>query len=324
MKEKILSLLLALLLLLSLSACGGGATEDNPPQRSTVEEAAPTVQQEPVALPEVPGAEVVDVQEQPADQDTAAPTQSSLPVSDGPSGVYKLSSITEDGKTEDLAMLESLGLSAYLILSEDGTGMMDSFGEARDLRWDENSLLEVGEEPLSYTFNDGVLTCTGDGLEMVFTKLSEEELAKYEAEGSLDPNSFFGKLTTSDIPEGKVSTAPVSGTLDGNAVTILRAERFEEDGDAFIRFYYDFTNGTDEETSAFMELFFEAGQDGKVLEAYAGLDNEVPEDGNDMEDIAPGETIRCTEIYSCKPDGGTIGFRISGYEDDVLLYYAEP
>ena len=292
---------LTLTLALSLCACGGGqVTETDEVSKGAVSAADPVVEE-----------------------------------ADGRVGVYKLVSISEDGESEDLSSLESMGMRCFLVLSDDGTGCLDMFGEQAALRWDDTSLFYVEEDGESgeddatpYTYEDGVLTLTDDENSMTFTRLTEEELEDYETNGSGSLDDLLAGLDLGsyevEIPEGDPSTGPVSGTIDGHPVTILGAERVDEDGESYLRFYYDFTNGGDEDASAYWEIYFDAVQDGEAL-SETSLDASVPEDENDMIDIAPGETIRCTLIYGFDPDGGTVGLRFSDLDDeDFLYYYVDP
>ena len=124
-----------------------------------------------------------------------------------------------------------------------------------------------------------------------------------------------------------VSLDPITAQLGDFEVTIQAAEHFTdaEDG-AAIRFYYDFTNGSDYLTSAWSELNIEATQDGKVLDGtYAYSEDDVPEYGNSGRNIISGLTIRCIEECSYDPDGGIVYLTIEeGYSEDEMTMQFDP
>ena len=135
----------------------------------------------------------------------------------------------------------------------------------------------------------------------------------------------FGEPEESDIPEGAPSAGPVTAKLRDFTVTILGAEAVEdEDGAPAIRFWYEFTNNSEDLASVFSELLVEAGQDGMKL-GMAYLPDDVPENMYGLLKVAPGYTIRCAELYSYDPEGGTVAFRLRDWDEDgAAIYYADP
>ncbi|MCR5735787.1 MAG: hypothetical protein K6G22_14365 [Lachnospiraceae bacterium] len=104
---------------------------------------------------------------------------------DGPAGYYKMTVYIEDGKdSEDYAMLYEMGAYMYLVLNEDGTGVMDLLGDADDLEWDETMITFEDTEPSEYTYEDGKITIEEDETKMVFERLTEEEEEYYIENGS--------------------------------------------------------------------------------------------------------------------------------------------
>lgn len=71
------------------------------------------------------------------------------------------SSSSEDLDADSIALMKSLGLEVKLTLNEDGTGMLDMFGDERDLTWDATSN------------TDGKMTISGNETTM---KLADNEL----------------------------------------------------------------------------------------------------------------------------------------------------
>ena len=129
-------------------------------------------------------------------------------------------------------------------------------------------------------------------------------------------------------PDGPaVSLDPVTAQLGDFEVTIQAAEEFVNiDGLPGIRFYYDFTNGSDYLTNAWTELNLEVTQDGKVLDTtYAPSEEDVPEYGKDDDDIIPGLTVRCIGEYLYDPDGGIVYLTIEeGYSEDSMSMEFDP
>ena len=106
----------------------------------------------------------------------------------------------------------------------------------------------------------------------------------------------------------------------------MAAEEFTDiDGKAAIRFYYDFTNNSDDLESAWVNLDYKASQEGyELVSTYASMDDDVPEYDNDSRKVIPGTTIRCISEYSYKPDGGTLEFTISDFDDNSVTMEFDP
>lgn len=164
---------------------------------------------------------------------------------------------------------------------------------------------------------------------MTFVRLTEEEKAYYLENGSGSLDSLLGELGSSsvEIPDGEPTVGELSGTINGHSITVLGAEAItDSNGAPAIRFWYDFTNGSDKDASALWEVFFNAAQDGEALEtATASTGDSVPEDTAAFDELAPGATCRCTETYTFDPNGGTVALRLSDLLDTgEMIYYADP
>jgi len=85
--------------------------------------------------------------------------------------------------------MEQIGITANLIIFDDGIGVFDMLGAVESVKYDDDTMQVSGEGalPQNYTYEDGTLTwvCTSKDGEQVstFVKLTEEELAEYEARG---------------------------------------------------------------------------------------------------------------------------------------------
>ena len=300
--KKIFAILCALSLILALAACGGSTTTTPDPGQKTnsTENAAP---------------------------------ETEAPAPDTVVGVYKLTNMVsnseEDADTDFMAMLEAFGVTYYMTIEEGGAGNMDIMGEKTTVNWTDAELTLVDEESgdsesMPYAYADGVLTVKMEEGTMTFEKLVGDELEDYLVNGAKTPEWLSSD--DGEIPEGEPSTGPVSGTIEGCDVTILGAEATEDDdGEPVMRIFYEFTNGTDEITTAFSEIYYDAVQDGAKLESAYVYDNAIPEDEYEDVDLLPGATIRATRLINYDPEGGTIGVRFSDlYDDDVILYYIDP
>ena len=123
---------------------------------------------------------------------------------------------------------------------------------------------------------------------------------------------------------GKIE--PVAGDLGDFHVEILSAEPFRDtNGEEAVRFYYDFTNNSDDLAYAGWDLDFTAEEDGAGLETtYASYEDDVPEYGNDDLYILPGVTIRCIAEYSYHSDGRELVFSVSAGGEQPLKAVFDP
>ena len=94
-------------------------------------------------------------------------------------GDYRLiEMIDETGKdvTEDLSMLEEHGKTVSLTLNEDGSGLLNMFGEENEVTWTE-AFVNLNGQDIPLTFEEGKLTIsdTEGKTVLVFTKDTESE-----------------------------------------------------------------------------------------------------------------------------------------------------
>ena len=85
--------------------------------------------------------------------------------------------------------MEKIGITANLIICDDGVGIFDMLGVLEFVKYDDTTMQTSGEGalPQSYTYSDGTLIWTPAGADeketSTFVKLTAEELAAYEARG---------------------------------------------------------------------------------------------------------------------------------------------
>lgn len=265
---------------------------------------------------------------------------SSEKASHNDAGYYTAFSITEDGETMTQAELEEYGIDIYLELKEDGTGVLNIAGDESQLTWQDGSLTAEGET-VSYVVAGGMLTLDlsddDDEFIMIFKKA-----AKPEAGSS---SSLKGLLNGAgaDAPAEEPAEAPdeapaaqpaaqggdfepVGGYVEDGYIEIVAAEHFTDiDGKDAIRFYYDFTNESDEIKNCAWNYSFYAEQSGlQLVDTYDNWEDDVPEYGNDSRYILPGVTIRCIAEYRYLPTGGPVTFSISDYEDGEVVAVFDP
>ena len=166
-KKKFMVMMASLVLTMSLCACGGQAAPASDTGSSAGTEAAEDVTE---------NAEATETTEnESTDGENLAVT---WPEDNGGiAGVYKW------------VEMEKMGVTANLILFDDGTGIFDMLGVVESVKYDDNTMQTSGEGalPQSYTYADGTLTWTamdntGEQIS-TYVKLTAEELAAYEARG---------------------------------------------------------------------------------------------------------------------------------------------
>ncbi|WP_058985696.1 lipocalin family protein [Hugonella massiliensis] len=92
-------------------------------------------------------------------------------------GQWKLTEMTENGEpvsADDMAMLDSLGMTIDLTVNEDGTFNLTFFGESQKGDWEAKSATEatftVEGDSVPATLKDGKLTLSESDVSMTFEK----------------------------------------------------------------------------------------------------------------------------------------------------------
>ena len=246
-----------------------------------------------------------------------APAGDPIPASEGLAGSYKLTAMVNEGEEateDDLGLLESLGLTCMLYLNEDGTGSLVLFGTEMELTWDDSFLYMDGEST-PFTLNGNVLSIEDGETSMTFAKVVEGADGGEGGEGApIGVRSDGGVLAEGDFDDGQYHVA------------IVGAEAFtDSDGKDAIRVFYEFTNNSEEMTTAWWELNFSAVQDEYDLSTTsASYDEYPPEYWNDSLDVMPGASILCVEEFKCKLTGGELTFTVSDYWSDPLVCTFDP
>lgn len=167
-------------------------------------------------------------------------------------------------------------------------------------------------------------TCDPDGGTVAFrlSALDGSSLIYYT-----DPRNTFGAPEDDFLfrPDNYLPDFMVHAPdTDGSVYILDDMEVVEDqDGDDMLRIYVSFTNHTEETTCFFGEYNVYAMQDGYSLESTSPLD-EIEEDGNDIVDVEPGNSITCALSFKLRSDGPiAIVMRDvwgeSGYFGDILV-----
>lgn len=235
----------------------------------------------------------------------------------GPAGTWALIEIQSDNPdasatAEDIQMLADLGLSSELVLNDDGTGELTIFGESQDVTWDDDGMTVDGD-PTEYVVDGNTISLTQETTTLVFERAEAETAESTKKDEGDKPEAAAPAAAGGDF-------TPVEADLGDYHVKILSAESFSDHDDKDgIRFYFDFTNNSDEPEDAWI-LNLEAEQDGYTLvDTYANSKDDVPEYGNAGLYVQPGVTIRCIDEFSYKPTGGEITLTISTWDSDTDL-----
>ncbi|MBR1478903.1 MAG: hypothetical protein IJ608_13245 [Lachnospiraceae bacterium] len=158
-KKRIMAMMASLALTMSLCACGGQTAPASDTGSSAATEAAQAVTENTATAAT-------------AENDVNWPEDNG-----GLAGVYKW------------VEMDKAGITANLIIFDDGTGIIDMLGVVESVKYDDNTMQSSGEGalPQSYTYADGTLTWTAqdnDGGQIsTFVKLTNEELSAYKARG---------------------------------------------------------------------------------------------------------------------------------------------
>lgn len=183
-------------------------------------------------------------------------------------------SSTEEITAEDVAFMKSIGVQFVLQLAEDGTGVIDIFGDVENITWDKN------KATLSYDGATCNLKLDGDAL--VVSDNSMGDLKFKKGDDTLKQKIEDDRKAMEEGSDTTVKTAseainpPVTVT-DDEILTITAIERVvDENGMAGIKFA--FTNHKSEGTVNFHTVD-DATISGKTYECYF------------YATVAPGETV---------------------------------
>ena len=138
----------------------------------------------------------------------------------------------DDGSGTDvsqyLPMMAAMGMTATLEIEEDGAAKLNLFGETEEFTFDfEKGVADVDGTELAYTYEDGTLTFSAEGMSMTFTK-GEPETPK--GQGTFD----YYELESYVDKKGKDLNKELLAATGSDQVPSLM---IFEAGDAVLDFY---------------------------------------------------------------------------------------
>lgn len=226
------------------------------------------------------------------------------------------------------AETEGIELPADMIFTEPCTVVLKDNGKAdfnidgdtftASYTIDGNAIeMKDGSDTITGTIGDGLMELDLEGVMLYMAK----DGAAPSSDDASAPEAATEEPATEEVAEEVPSgTAfePVSNNVGDYTLSIVGAEYFDDiDGEPAIRFYYDFTNNTDDVACAIIELDWYVSQDGyELVETYDSAEDDVPEYGNEDLYILPGMTIRCISEYAFKPDGGEVEYTVSDWRTE--------
>ncbi|MBR2791025.1 MAG: hypothetical protein IKD70_10535 [Eggerthellaceae bacterium] len=101
---------------------------------------------------------------------TACGSSGSTGAEPGTYSLYELQSPTEPVTHETVQMMEAFGLTASLVLNEDGTGSLVLFGAPVDITWDAKGISYQGSK-VSYEYEDGTIILSTGEEKMIFKRV---------------------------------------------------------------------------------------------------------------------------------------------------------
>lgn len=160
-------------------------------------------------------------------------------------GVYRLIAMDDgsgDDNTETLEMMAALGMLATLTVEEDGSAVIDLFGDTLELSFDfEAGTAGADGANIPYAYEDGVLTMTNDEYAFTFSKSTPET---EKGVGPFDLYVLVGMVNA----DGEDITDSLEALADQDEFTTLTVFRA---GDAVIDIFgevtaltFDFEEGT--------------------------------------------------------------------------------
>ncbi|WP_044912797.1 hypothetical protein [Butyrivibrio sp. WCE2006] len=187
MFRKILVVSLILTLSVSMSACGSSKKNAKENVRTEISEGKLKA----TSQASNASAKTVETSSKGTEKESTKADDNSV------SGYYKLIKFISEGEdiTAELLELQDMGSGIYMILNEDGTGSINMLGEITGLNWDDKAITvhdESEDTVTEYTFVNGEFTLKQGIDEMVFVKMTEDEIKAYE---NGDTNKTIDQIT---------------------------------------------------------------------------------------------------------------------------------
>ncbi len=237
---------------------------------------------------------------------------------DGP--VYYLVSISEGENTmgsDQMAVMEALGMASTLQLNTDGSGTLTLYGTPTGITWEGNTLNLDGQE-IVFEEEDGFLVMKEDESVLRFSLKSARELES-AGEGIPTVGDFSGMETESE---------PVTMTFAG--ADWIENPDAEDDSEAkdLLLVWFDVENTTDEEYTMEWDSNITLTQGDLTAEEYwyfYGEDEYIKLYDEQMRTILPGGKNRIGYFFEADPEGGMMQLTVkdSWYDEDAAELISE-
>lgn len=220
-------------------------------------------------------------------------------------GTWEIESATStdgDITADDIAALNDLGMNVTVDLGDDGTMLIDVFGDQTTGTWeikDEGTLtLSIEDEPLDAPVEDGTLTLSYEGQTMTFEKVDDEPdldrdpsenaggVADMEdtVEDQIDDVSDLGSemdelfspesdLAMTAYAEGVTVDAPLDVTVADDETALIKVTGLGTDYEGDTGYLVTVENRSG---ANFVAMNFETSVDGQYVDDYATLVRPVP------------------------------------------------
>ena len=202
---------------------------------------------------------------------------------------YRISSFKQGDQEYGEDLLSMIGLEAYMILREDGTGILSFDGEDQEIIWTEDAISIDGGESVPYTRDGDSITVENEDGAMTFTlgEPSEDDTPAVLTPAPFDPDTRAGyyKLASMEA-DGEVTNGAVFEALGMDIFLVMNEDGTGQlclfgmgvditwDDDAFTA-DGESTEYTYDEGSITME-----SEGSKLVFVYADTPDKAPETGD--------------------------------------------
>ena len=232
------------------------------------------------------------------------------PTLEGDGDVYHLVAMQSTGQvvgTDQVAMLDTLGMSSSLQLNSDGTGTLVLYGEATEIAWEDNAVILEGEK-ISFDQTEDFIVLFEDDAYLIFSLRTASEM---EAAGD-----GIASIDNSVPEEPAVITVSGADWLDNP----------DEEGGKILAVWLDVDNASAEGFTPDFDTEITLTQDENEIEDdWFYFDDAELDDANDdtMREILPGGRNRVVFFFDADPEGGVLHLEIIDWLEETVFVDAE-
>ncbi len=232
------------------------------------------------------------------------------PTLEGDGDVYHLVAMHSEEQvvgTDQVAMLDTLGMSSSLQLNSDGTGTFILYGEATEITWKENTIILDGSE-ITFEQTEDTLILREDEAYLLFSLKTAQELE----------NAGEGIASTDNtVPEDPaVFTVAGADWLDDP----------DEEGKKVLAVWLDIENpGTEGFTPDFDAEVTLTQDEAEIEDDWFYFDDKELDDASDdtMREILSGGKNRVVYFFEADPEGGVIHLEIIDWLEETVYVDAD-